>query len=424
MNCDELYEIDSIQSKLKADESRSCLFTDYSLCYNFIHRKWIYYTEIDAFTYDINGQLKKLQLPFTLKHVIYLRFASSAPMFQEENRPQDQFTFTIMHSNNSNFRNKNNIFFSDEWTIYGETTSHQLVVAHDLYEGWYKIYKAMDNFLYNGIINSNISINVIMRKQKPRHPIPSKFRNGFEPLLFNEVFYGLDELYSKYSNYSKICFKNIVIGTNEYSGLSNGLHTNNQLLKYMRKKILQPFNLSDLYKPNMINILYLKKSQSTWGNNNFISNINNNEIINATKQRYNDLNYVNVLSMDPTIMGIKEQINILHKCLIIISPIGGIGYMNFLQPLDGVQIYLNKWGIHPDFQYFWNINETFIPENDHYMHYTQTLQTVLKYVDLSDKYNYTKGDLTWPWSVKEQNLFSVIDKAIKIIKQRFIFNAL
>ncbi len=122
-------------------------------------------------------------------------------MLQELKTAQDKFNFTIMNRNIT-ISNNANIFFSAEWTIFGETTIHQLVPAHVLYE-------AIDNF----------PSNVIMKTQQPPVSIPSKFRNGFELHLFNEVFYGLDESFAKYFNFSEICFKNIVIGTNEYSGL-------------------------------------------------------------------------------------------------------------------------------------------------------------------------------------------------------------
>eukprot|EP01084_Bolivina_argentea_P318213 551812_1 len=76
MICDEFYDIDSKKSKKEVDKGRSCLFTDYSLCYNLKKLKWIYYTNIDVFGYDINGKLSNLFLPVTLKNTINLRFAS------------------------------------------------------------------------------------------------------------------------------------------------------------------------------------------------------------------------------------------------------------------------------------------------------------------------------------------------------------
>eukprot|EP01084_Bolivina_argentea_P269005 457055_1 len=416
MICDDFHNIDSTESKLKAHLSRSCLFTDYSLCYDFIQTKWIYYTDIDAYGYDINGQLQKLHLPLTLKDVIMLRFASNSVKSWEPETENDKFTFTVIQKHNQAYNN--NTFLSDEWTIFGITTVHWFHISHILTDNWYKIYKAIDNFVYNGIIYDNTSINLIMKKIET--PIMAKFRNAFEPILFNDVSYGLDELYMKHSRFNSICFKNMVIGTSEYSGMLDAIHTNNQLYKYIRKRILNYFSLSDLYKPNEINILFLKKTESSWKRTDFIANLVNNEIIEATKMKYKHLKHINILSMDPKNMSIDKQVHMLHKSLIIISPIGNIGFTNFLQPLNAVQIYLIKWGIHPDYlpQDF---PETFIPENDHELHNTQGLQYILKYADLSEKYNYSKTNMTW--SVNEHLLFPVIDKALRIIQQRFHIHA-
>eukprot|EP01084_Bolivina_argentea_P198508 339898_1 len=420
MICDEYYNIDSQESKLSADESRSCLFTEYSLCYHFNERKWIYYTNIDAFGYDINGTLRKLLLPLTLTDVIHLRFGSNTIKSFEPTTRRDKFDFTIQYnhsnSNTNNIYDINNTFLSDIWTTFGITTHHNKNIAHILWDLWYKIYMAIDNFAYNGIIHDNTKINLIMTRQGPRFEIPQKFRMAYEPIFFNEVIFGLDTLRRKYKTYKQICFKNIVIGTNEYSGLLNAIHTNNQLLRYMRKKILNYYGKNDLYKPKKINILYIKKSMSYWYRNDFIINLLNDQIIEATKNRYSSYKHINVLSMDPVHESVKKQVKILSKALIIICPIGGIGYTNFLQPLNGIQIYLIKWGIHQlylpkDFP------ETFIPENDHEVHNTQTLQTILKYVDLSDKWNHSLKNMSW--SIKENILFPVIDKAILLLKQRF-----
>eukprot|EP01084_Bolivina_argentea_P001835 3399_1 len=248
--CDEGHDIDSIQSKLNASKSRSCLFSNYSLCYSFSQKHWIYFTDIDAFGYDIHGQLATLQLPLTLTDVIDLRFASMVKHnLLEPYEKWNQFNFTIVKK--ANHVQPNNTFLSTDWTTFGRPTMHGDNVAHVLWDTYYKIYKAADNFVYNGIIHSNISINVIFQQNTwpSNTDLLPKYRNTYEPILFNDVIYGLDELHDKYKNWSKICFENIVIGTNEYSGLINAIHTNNQLLKYIRRKILNHFNLNDAYKP-------------------------------------------------------------------------------------------------------------------------------------------------------------------------------
>eukprot|EP00485_Elphidium_margaritaceum_P017848 CAMPEP_0202728170 /NCGR_PEP_ID=MMETSP1385-20130828/185492_1 /ASSEMBLY_ACC=CAM_ASM_000861 /TAXON_ID=933848 /ORGANISM="Elphidium margaritaceum" /LENGTH=421 /DNA_ID=CAMNT_0049394417 /DNA_START=467 /DNA_END=1732 /DNA_ORIENTATION=- len=420
MMCDEGYDIDSRKSRLSAFETRSCLFTDYSLCYAFDQdarsessdAEWIYYSDIFPFGYDENGSLLSYRLPFRVTKAVKLNFAShtiKSPEHSIESMRDAVFNFTIKQLPTEY---SNSTLYIDEWTIHGMDTEHGNNIGHILFDTYLKIYMAVDNFMPDGV-GHNSTINVIKLPRTMGAPIREKFTTAFERILFGSVNF-LDDVIesSAKQGYNQVCFKNIVVGTTEKSGLFDAIHANNRLLKTFRKRILNGLKLDDLHKPDRINILMLHKTMSYWGRNETITNY-----IDIQQEMINKYSHCcNVTLLDPSSTGVAEGIQILHDSSIVISPVGGIGFTNFLQPLYGVQIYLIRWGLVDDYS-LKKHPETFIPENDHEVHNQQALHTILKYADLSSKHNHSQHNKSW--SIKKDAFYLVLDKAIQIVEKRF-----
>ena len=108
----------------------------------------------------------------------------------------------------------------------------------------------------------------------------------------------------------------------------------------MRNRILTNLNIDPFFKPTQFDILILNKLSSIWKHNNFIENLEQvKQWIN--EEYFDQIGNINII--DPKTVSFQEQMYLITNASIIISLWDGMGFYNFLAPLNTVEIIITNY---------------------------------------------------------------------------------
>ena len=408
---------------------RSCNFRKNSVCYDLNNKEWIINPQtgniynnlllLDGDDNNNNNNNNNIIENSDDNHLfdndnndkpintINLNFASKSIHSAD---PINWWKYKIKKLN----ENIENIYYDKNPTLYGKWTEHLENFGHVLFDSYLSALITINNWYKCGI-NRYSKFNILLTSSAQK----SNFDNSIGISLFNNI-YTINDITTHYnnnniSNYSYICFNNLIIGTSQQEMMFGGIHLRQEMLKYMRNKILLYYNLNPFWSPktkNDINILVLIKNSSAWNHANQPLNLHTDAIewINNTYIKTKKIK--NLYIINPGYVSFKKQLEFIHKSSIILCQWGGISFSNFLSPLKSVEIIITMYDKRQGYN---KINEKWkndkIPDFDMTARDTITTQITLRYWDKTNNSRILY--------LKQNILQNLIDVALQIIYSNY-----